>query len=43
MKTYKLTTFSQVISVKNCSCYAEALHKAGLFDSEVVEYYAVNQ
>lgn len=33
--TIKLYTFSEVITVKNCTNYAEALHKTNMFDTEV--------
>lgn len=35
MKTFRLYTVSEIITVRNCANYAEALHKTGFFDSEI--------
>ena len=43
MRTFKLYTFSQIVTVKNCANYAEALHKTGFFDSEIWKVVEVEQ
>lgn len=41
MSTYNLYTSNKVVTVENCSCYAEALHKTGLFDNQVLKVVEV--